>query len=270
MLYNRNAAIARVETKYLPLPVRNQANMSIRQFGLSRKARCCNTSFTSKLLMKRNVSSRANFTIALRSKNAGVVPETPAISDQSPYEEFANVPYWQRIARWSNVIEQEFLSYRWQVRQYAPSSRPELRLIIKIANTIQGEGSLAAFLETVLPEHIPRLVTLSNTAHPQINTRYDFINSVREGIKLAPMSTRLTAHILSLIDWSNPMDDPIRRQFIPMGWSHKEDHPKLTLDSLNETGDSPVKGLAHRYPDKALFLGMSFKIIMAMIIGHCQ
>ena len=32
------------------------------------------------------------------------------------------------------------------------------------------------------------------------------------------------------------------------------DHPKLTLDSLHETADSPVDGLVHRYPDKALFL----------------
>lgn len=32
------------------------------------------------------------------------------------------------------------------------------------------------------------------------------------------------------------------------------DHPKLTLDSLHEIEDSPVKGLVHRYPDKALFL----------------
>jgi lysine 2,3-aminomutase len=32
------------------------------------------------------------------------------------------------------------------------------------------------------------------------------------------------------------------------------DHPKLALDSLHETADSPVKGLVHRYPDKALFL----------------
>jgi len=37
------------------------------------------------------------------------------------------------------------------------------------------------------------------------------------------------------------------------------DHPKLALDSLHETADSPVKGLVHRYPDKALFLRMSPK-----------
>lgn len=36
------------------------------------------------------------------------------------------------------------------------------------------------------------------------------------------------------------------------------DHPKLSLDSLHETADSPVQGLVHRYPDKALFLGKWF------------
>lgn len=35
------------------------------------------------------------------------------------------------------------------------------------------------------------------------------------------------------------------------------DHKKLTLDSLDETKDSPVEGLVHRYPDKALFLRKS-------------
>jgi lysine 2,3-aminomutase len=33
------------------------------------------------------------------------------------------------------------------------------------------------------------------------------------------------------------------------------DHKMLTLDSLGEQHDSPVEGLVHRYPDKALFLG---------------
>lgn len=37
----------------------------------------------------------------------------------------------------------------------------------------------------------------------------------------------------------------------------EDDHTKLTLDSLHETADSPVKGLVHRYPDKALFLRKS-------------
>lgn len=71
------------------------------------------------------------------------------------------------------------------------------------------------------------------------------------------MSIRLTPHILSLIDWSNPLDDPLRIQFIPMKSTFVPDHPKLTLDSLHEADDSPVQGLVHRYPDKVLFLGSS-------------
>ena len=69
------------------------------------------------------------------------------------------------------------------------------------------------------------------------------------------MSLRITPHIMSLIDWERPYDDPIRRQFIPLGSTTQEDHPKLRLDSLSETDDSPVKGLVHRYPDKGLLLG---------------
>lgn len=42
----------------------------------------------------------------------------------------------------------------------------------------------------------------------------------------------------------------MRNELIP-------DHHRLKLDSLNEERDSPVKGLVHRYPTKALFLGMS-------------
>ena len=71
----------------------------------------------------------------------------------------------------------------------------------------------------------------------------------------APMSIRITPHILSIIDWAKPLSDPIRRQFIPLKSSLLPDHPKLQLDSLNETADSPTPGLVHRYYDKALFLG---------------
>lgn len=71
------------------------------------------------------------------------------------------------------------------------------------------------------------------------------------------MAIRITPHTLSVADWSNPFEDPIRRQFVPLRASLLPDHPKLTLDSLGEEHDSPVKGLVHRYPDKALFLGKS-------------
>jgi lysine 2,3-aminomutase len=45
------------------------------------------------------------------------------------------------------------------------------------------------------------------------------------------------------------------RQFVTLKSTMLPDHPKLKLDSLHEEDDSPVKGLVHRYPDKALFLG---------------
>lgn len=116
-------------------------------------------------------------------------------------------------------------------------------------NTLQNASSLLGFLTSILPDRIPSLATQTEI------TRDEFLNDVAVGMKKAPMATRLTPHILSLIKWDNACDDPIRRQFIPMASTYKPDHPKLSLDSLHETHDSPVKGLVHRYPDKVLFLG---------------
>lgn len=52
------------------------------------------------------------------------------------------------------------------------------------------------------------------------------------------MAIRLTPHLLSVIDWNNPLDDPVRRQFLPLASGIVPDHQKLTLDSLNEQDDS--------------------------------
>lgn len=56
------------------------------------------------------------------------------------------------------------------------------------------------------------------------------------------------------MNWRDPRHDPIRRQFLPLKSTLIPEHPKLALDSLHEKADSPVEGLVHRYPDKALFL----------------
>ena len=110
------------------------------------------------------------------------------------------------------------------------------------------------FLQEVIPKKLPPPRDFrSQLSH--LETREDFLSDVLEGIKVAPMSVRLTPHMLSVADWSNPLEDPIRRQFIPLKSTLIQDHPALTLDSLHETGDSPVDGLVHRYPEKALFLG---------------
>jgi len=76
------------------------------------------------------------------------------------------------------------------------------------------------------------------------------------GLRQAPMSMRVSPYLLSLVDWHNPYEDPLRRQFIPLASTSLRDHPKLAFDSLNEQGDAPVAGLTHRYSDKALFLAL--------------
>src|ERR1700734_3410960 len=106
----------------------------------------------------------------------------------------------------------------------------------QISNTIQGKAQLRDFLACVIPETLAHNASLPNGLL-HIRTRDDFITDVMDGIGLAPMSIRLTPHILSLVDWSNALDDPIRRQFIPLKSSLKPDHPQLTLDSLHETRD---------------------------------
>jgi lysine 2,3-aminomutase len=81
-----------------------------------------------------------------------------------------------------------------------------------------------------------------------------FIEDVKRGISKAPMNLSISPYILSLIDWKDPYNDPLRIQFIPVHSGFAQDHPMLTLDSLAEQEDSPVPGLVHRYFDKALFL----------------
>ena len=124
----------------------------------------------------------------------------------------------------------------------------------KVANTVERKEKLISFLSNVVPAELPRPKD-GDTRLTGIKTRDDFLADVVEGMKVAPMSVRLTPHILSVANWDDPLGDPIRRQFIPLKSTMVPDHPKLTLDSLHETDDSPVQGLVHCYPEKVLFLG---------------
>ncbi|MCL2203489.1 MAG: lysine 2,3-aminomutase [Defluviitaleaceae bacterium] len=62
----------------------------------------------------------------------------------------------------------------------------------------------------------------------------------------------ITPYYLSLIDLDDPYD-PIRLQCIPTVAELTTMTGDL-LDPLHEDADSPVKGLTHRYPDRALML----------------
>lgn len=75
-----------------------------------------------------------------------------------------------------------------------------------------------------------------------------------EGVKecLRTLRMSITPYYLSLIDPKNP-NDPIRKQAIPTSDELKVSDADLD-DPLHEDGDSPVPGLTHRYPDRALLL----------------
>jgi lysine 2,3-aminomutase len=133
------------------------------------------------------------------------------------YKDLLDGPFWQRIPAYREVDEKTFLDHHWQAK-----------------NTI-----------TNVPKLLKALEGLVSPA---------FCADAEAGFKKAPMSVRVSPYLLSLVDWVNPYEDPLRIQFIPVVSRLQPDHPKLHLDSLNEQGDAPVPGLTHRYPDKALFL----------------
>lgn len=133
------------------------------------------------------------------------------------HRELKGGEFWRAIPAFADVTEEEFLDYKWQMK-----------------NSLYGEAKLMELMEGVAPK--------------------EFIDDARRGFAKAPMAVRVTPYLLSLIDWNDPLRDPIRTQFIPVASRLTMDHPMLTLDSLHEQEDAPVEGLTHRYPDKALFL----------------
>jgi lysine 2,3-aminomutase len=125
--------------------------------------------------------------------------------------------FWRAIPKYAEIDEPTFLDHLWQAR-----------------NSVKT------------PEEL--LDTIAGIVDPA------FVEDARAGFAQAPMAVRVSPYLLAAIDWSNPTDDPIRRQFIPLLSASRPDHPRLTFDSLNEQEDSPVPGLIHRYADRALFL----------------
>lgn len=66
----------------------------------------------------------------------------------------------------------------------------------------------------------------------------------------------VTPYYASLLDPENS-SQPIRRSVVPVVDEFIV-HPEESIDPLGEDGHSPVHGLVHRYPDRALFLVTSF------------
>lgn len=148
------------------------------------------------------------------------VPEPikePVDENELEHREFDEFGFWRSFPAFKNVTRKEFLDHRFQHRNS----------VVRVEQ-----------LDELLGERVGS----------------EFLTDVKRAMGKAPMNIRLSPYLLSLINWDDPYNDPVRRQFIPVASELRADHPKLMLDSLNEQVDSPTPGLVHRYPDKALFL----------------
>lgn len=136
------------------------------------------------------------------------------------HREFKSDEFWKKIPGWKSVSPEEFGDYKWQMK-----------------NSITSLDKI----KEVLKER----------------TNENLLADVQKAIELVPMNIRITPYIFSLIDWDNPVDDPLRREFLPIASQFVQNHPFSLKDSLFEDVDSPIKYLTHRYPDKVLFLTLS-------------
>lgn len=125
--------------------------------------------------------------------------------------------FWTKTPLYSKISESDFINHNWQLR-----------------NTLNGN-------------------TIINLA----NGPSEFWSDVYRSRSSSTMSIKITPYIISLMNWEDPYNCPIRKQFLPVESKIEKDHPMLNFDSLNEQKDSPVGGLIHRYNDKVLFLTSS-------------
>jgi lysine 2,3-aminomutase len=147
----------------------------------------------------------------------GSDPPTPIPPPQDPPG--GDPLWWRAIPAWRHLDPARFGDPRWQLE-----------------HSVHG---LDALLELVGPSLPP-----------------GFAADARAGMAAAPMALRLTPHALSLVDWSQPWEDPIRRQFLPLDSEGEPDHPMARLDALDEARDSVLPGLVHRYPGRVLYLSL--------------
>lgn len=137
--------------------------------------------------------------------------------DNLAHRQFRDDEFWKMIPGYEKVTREEFADSAWQMKH-------SLKKVDQV-KTILGHRC-------------------SET----------FYNDMLDGQKKTPMNIRITPYIFSLINWDDPVNDPIRKQFLPLGSQFLEDHPFYKEDSLHEDVDSPVPMLTHRYHDKVLLL----------------
>lgn len=152
----------------------------------------------------------------------GASNDTSSSSDKYDlhHRRFRDDEFWREIPAWKEVSREDFADHMWQLKN-------SIRKVEQV-KTVLGNRLLSGVYQDIL-----------------------------EGQKITPMNIRITPYIFSLIDWDNPVNDPLRKQFLPLGSQFLPDHPFYQDDSLSEDEDSPVETLTHRYPDKVLFLPLT-------------
>lgn len=141
-------------------------------------------------------------------------------SDALAHREFRSDEFWREVPGWSEVTAEEFGNHLWQSK-----------------NSVMNLKGV----KEVLGDRVSS----------------DLIEDIEAGLRIAPMNIRITPYVFALIDWDNPVDDPLRKQFLPIASQMLPDHPFYLADSLAEDTDAPVPMLTHRYPDKVLFLPLT-------------
>ena len=141
-------------------------------------------------------------------------------TNSTTHRDFRNDEFWKAIPAWKDVSRDDFGSHLWQAKN-------SIRKLAQVKEVLGDRVSDA------------------------------FIEDIGAAFRIAPMNVRITPYVFSLIDWDNPTDDPLRKQFLPIASQMLPDHPYYLADSLYEDVDSPVPMLTHRYPDKVLFLPLT-------------
>lgn len=133
---------------------------------------------------------------------------------------FRDDEFWRDIPAWRDIAREEFGNYLWQAR-----------------NSVTSLKQVKEVLQARLSDEL--------------------VKDIEAGLHIAPMNIRITPYVFSLMDWNDPVGDPLRRQFLPLASQMLPDHPFYLADSLSEDEDAPVPMLTHRYPDKVLFLPLT-------------
>jgi lysine 2,3-aminomutase len=136
--------------------------------------------------------------------------------------EFQDDFFWQKIDEYAAVTNEVFHSYGFQTKNS---------------------------LSNISPAAAEKLLSFIRA-----RTDESFAIDVTHGLAHSCMSVQVTPYVLSLIDWQDPLNCEIRKQFIPLKSTREPDHPLTRMDSLHEKHYSRAPGLVRRYYNRALFL----------------